>query len=56
MWLHPQGRIDEAIIDQLVNANNFILSLFGYTLIPEAAGSHDIRVVGLDRNPWLMDR
>ncbi len=57
MWLHPQGRIDEAIIDQLVNANNFILSLFGYTLIPEAAGSHDIRVVGIDgtHGLWIGD-
>lgn len=57
IWLHPMGTIDEAVINHLVNANNFILSLLGYSLIPETASVHDIRVVGIDgtHGLWIGD-
>lgn len=57
LWLHPQGKIDRLMIDNLTSASAQILKLLGYILIPFPAESETIRTIGIDgtHGLWIGD-
>lgn len=55
--LHPGGALDQAVIDGLVRWSGGILTVAGYTLIPEPANAEQIRTIGIEGGHllWIGD-
>jgi exosortase family protein XrtF len=56
LWLHPQGRLDLFVIDQIILLSSRILSSLGFTLIDFPYDSHT-RSIGIDgtHGLWVGD-
>ena len=57
LWLHPNGKLDGFVIDNLIRSGEFILTNFGYHLIPEPDVTGTIRTLGIDgtHGLWIGD-
>lgn len=55
--IHPDGRVDRAVIDSLVDWSGAMLTFLGYELIPEPANVEQIRTVGVQGGHllWIGD-
>lgn len=55
LWLHPQGALDGAIINNLIISSSKLLELFGYTIFQQNADV--IRTLGIDgsHGVWVGD-
>ncbi len=55
--IHPWGRMDRAVIDQLIAWAGFLLRTLGYDLIPEPPNAEDIRTIGVEGGHllWIGD-
>jgi len=56
-WIHPNGTLDLALIDNLIDISGGILILLGYNLIPEPINAEQIRTIGVDGGHllWIGD-
>jgi len=57
LWIHPNGTLDRALIDNLIELSGGLLVLFGFVLIPEPANAEQIRTIGVDGGHllWIGD-
>lgn len=57
LWLHPAGRLDRIMIDNLIDSSSFLLRAMGYRLIPEPPVTESIRTIGIDgtHGVWIGD-
>ena len=57
LWIHPNGTLDRFLIDNLIELSGGILTLLGFTLIPEPANAEQIRTIGVDGGSllWIGD-
>jgi len=56
LWLHPQGWLDRAIIDNLILISGGALRFIGFNLIPDSF-DESIRTIGIDgtHGLWVGD-
>lgn len=57
LWIHPQGWLDAAVIDLLIQHSGHALEALGYTLIPEPPNAENIRTIGVQGGHllWIGD-
>lgn len=57
IWLHPQGKMDLLLIDNLIFLSSGILELLGFRLIEQPLYNEAIRTMGIDgsHGVWIGD-
>lgn len=51
--VHPWGKLDLFLIDDLKSKSEWILTALGYTLLPESENAEQMRFVGIDGGSYL---
>jgi exosortase family protein XrtF len=51
--LHPWGKLDLWLIDDLKQKSEWVLTSLGYTLLPESENAEQMRFVGIDGGSYL---
>jgi exosortase family protein XrtF len=57
IWIHPWGKLDRLVIDNLIHIAGFFLQIIGYDLIPGPPSGDPIRTIGIDgtHGLWIGD-
>lgn len=57
VWIHPWGKLDLIVINNLIAISSSMLSVLGYDLIPPAPDGDIIRTIGIDgtHGLWVGD-
>ena len=57
MWIHPWGKLDRLVIDNLVLLSGIVLRILGFNLIPTPPSDDPIRTIGIDgtHGLWIGD-
>ncbi|MCB0794327.1 MAG: archaeosortase/exosortase family protein [Flavobacteriales bacterium] len=55
--IHPWGKLDRAVIDNLIDLSGWMLKVLGHSLIPEPANAEMIRTIGVQGGHllWIGD-